>query len=582
MKITEKDISALRIVSMISGIFILIIALTMLFSLIQLKTIDPLDNPVLLDLQEQYNSNPDNADLAEQIRAIDLMARKAYFSSRRQIEIGSYLLLIGAAVFILCQMLISGQEKVLPSGPGEKKDPLANLRMGRRLLFISASVITFLALASSFILRDSLPDLRSEQHDRSGQGVFSGIFRSDKNGTSQEETDDYIISGEEFVVHESDFPFFRGVDGRGIAGGSGYPTEWDGDEGKNIKWKTIIPREGKSSPVIWKDRIFITGAEAKTCEVYCLDKNNGDIIWTASASDLPGEPEELPEMDPDAGLAVSTAAVNEYGVCAIYANGNLICLDHDGNRKWAKNLGTPENIYGYASSLIMYNNILAVQFDSNEKISLMGFDIGSGELIYETIRKGRPVWSSPVIGHFDGKAQIIINGNPDVTAFDPLTGEELWSVECMSGDVAPSVALNSSIVYAVTDYAKLAAIKPGENASIIWEDNMYTPDVASPVATNKYLFVPTGYGEIACYNAALGDTLWTHYFMESFYASPVIADNKVFFLDRTGMMRIVEAAGEFILVAEPTIGEPTDCTPAFSEKEIFIRGRDYLYCISEN
>ncbi len=73
----------------------------------------------------------------------------------------------------------------------------------------------------------------------------------------------------------------------------GYPTEWDVDEGKNIKWKTIIPREGKSSPVIWKTGSYITGAEAKTCEVYCLDKNNGDIIWTASASDLPGEPEEL-------------------------------------------------------------------------------------------------------------------------------------------------------------------------------------------------------------------------------------------------------------------------------------------------
>ena len=156
MKITEKDISALRIVSMISGIFILIIALTMLFSLIQLKTIDPLDNPVLLDLQEQYNSNPDNADLAEQIRAIDLMARKAYFSSRRQIEIGSYLLLIGAAVFILCQMLISGQEKVLPSAPGEKKDPLANLRMGRRLLFISASVITFLGTACLIYVLNSM------------------------------------------------------------------------------------------------------------------------------------------------------------------------------------------------------------------------------------------------------------------------------------------------------------------------------------------------------------------------------------------------------------------------------------------
>ena len=36
------------------------------------------------------------------------------------------------------------------------------------------------------------------------------------------------------------FPFFRGEDGRGIAGGTGYPAEWNGETGANIKWKISI------------------------------------------------------------------------------------------------------------------------------------------------------------------------------------------------------------------------------------------------------------------------------------------------------------------------------------------------------
>ena len=95
---------------------------------------------------------------------------------------------------------------------------------------------------------------------------------------------------------------------------------------------------------------------------------------------------------------------------------------------------------------------------------------------------------------------MIINGNPYVSGYDPLTGKELWEVECMSGDVAPSVAVNSTMAYAVTDYAKLVAIKPANGVSIVWEDNTYTPDVSSPVATDQFLFVSTGNGDVACYN----------------------------------------------------------------------------------
>ena len=67
-----------------------------------------------------------------------------------------------------------------------------------------------------------------------------------------------------------------------------------------------MPKKGKSSPVIWGDKIFITGAQDMMCEVYCINKKTGEILWTGSASDIPGEPAVLPKMDQEAGLAVST------------------------------------------------------------------------------------------------------------------------------------------------------------------------------------------------------------------------------------------------------------------------------------
>ena len=560
--LTDNDINTLKVVSQISGGFTLIVAFTMIFSMVQLKLINPLDNPALLSVKEQFDKDPVNAGKAEQVRAMDLMARKAYFSSRWQVETGSYLLLAGALMFILCQRLIADNKKISPVLPGAKQDLLLKQEKNRKYLIAAASLITVTAIVSSFLLRSDLPDPTGQLSILSpGEG---------KSSIKAPEPD------------KTNYPSFRGQDSRGIAGGSGYSTVWNGSEGKNIEWKTEIPKSGQSSPAIWEDKIFLTGAEEKECEVYCIDKKTGKILWTGKASNFPGEPEVLPETDRDAGLAASTVAVNDKVVCAIFANGNLASFDHEGKLLWSKNIGLPANVYGYSSSLVIFENLLLVQFDSNEKISLMGFEAETGELKWETIRKGRPVWSSPVIAYFGGKAQIVINGNPNVTSFDITTGNELWAVECMSGDVAPSLAINSTMVYSVTDYAKLAAIKGGTGASIIWQDNTFTPDVSSPVATDDYLFVATGNGDVVCYNSEKGDTLWTHYFTDQFYASPIIAEDKVYLLDRSGVMHIVEAGPEFKIVSEAPLGERADCTPAFSDKRIYIRGKKNLYCISKN
>lgn len=563
MKLSEKDISIIKGISRISGIFTLIVAFTMIFSLLQLKTVQPLDNPALLSVKEQYDKDPANKDKAEQVRAMDLMARKAYFSSRWQVETGSYLLLAGAIVFIFCQRLITGNEKLMPSFNSEKPDNSVIKSKNRQFLLIASSAIVVIAIGASFILRTNLPS-PSPVLLATGQNLIVPVTKE--------------VTAED----NNNFPFFRGYGSRGIVNGSGYPTEWNGTEGKNIKWKVRIPNPGKSSPVIWGDRIYLTGAKDAVCEIYCVNKSTGGLIWTKSANNIPGEPATIPKTDPDGGLAVSTAATNGELVCAIFANGNLICLDKNGEKKWSKNIGVPESSYGYTSSLLIYQNILIVQFDCNIKVSLMGFDLETGNLKWETPRQGRPANSSPVLAEFDGKTQVIVNGNPFVAGYDAVSGKELWSVNCMSGDVVPSVGVNSKMVYAVTDYAKLVAIKPGNSAAIVWADNAYTPDVSSPVASDKYLFVSTGNGDVACYNAEKGDTLWTHYFEQPFYASPIINDKMVWFLDRTGKMHIVKEDNKLNIVAESPLGENADCTPVFSDKSIYIRGKVNLYCISKN
>ena len=200
MKLNEKDISFLKGLSQVAGIFTVIIALTMLFSLLQLKTINPLDNPVLLSVKDQYDKDPSNANKAEQVRALDLMARKAYFSTRRQVEIGSYLLLAGAVVFIFCQRLIVGNEKLVPVIPGEKSGEFERKNRNRKYLLVSATFISVAAVIASFMLRSDLPDLSQDG---------AGINIAERTGSDKES----------FKPDKTNFPFFRGQDSHGIAGG---------------------------------------------------------------------------------------------------------------------------------------------------------------------------------------------------------------------------------------------------------------------------------------------------------------------------------------------------------------------------
>jgi outer membrane protein assembly factor BamB len=312
----------------------------------------------------------------------------------------------------------------------------------------------------------------------------------------------------------------------------------------------------------------------------CFNKNNGELLWTSPATGIPGEPAEPPETSEDTGLAAPSTATDGNLVCAIFGTGNLVCLDMEGTRVWAKNLGLPENHYGHSSSLIIHNGLLLVQYDHFTKKSLIALDLNTGNQVWETIRQVDISWASPVIAEFNGIEQVILTSAPSVKSYDIETGRELWSADCMSGEVGPSVATNSRYVFAVNDFATLSAIDPLNNGEVIWQDNEYTPEVASPVATEDLVFVLTTWGGVAAYDVATGDMVWDHEFDYGFYASPVIAGGMIYMLDQAGVMHIVKASREFDLVAVSPLGERANTTPAFSEGKIYLRTDDNLYCIT--
>ena len=205
----------------------------------------------------------------------------------------------------------------------------------------------------------------------------------------------------------------------------------------------------------------------------------------------------------------------------------------------------------------------------------------TGEQIWKTSRDVKISWSSPILVNTGTQTEAMLVAEPFVISYNPTTGKELWRFNCISGEVGPSLAYADGVVFSVNDYSKLAALKIGSSPQLLWESDEYMSDIPSPVATSKYLFLPTSYGMMICYDAKTGEKYWEKDFATPTYASPMLADGNVYQMDKKGMMHIFKADKTYTVVNESSLGEGSVCTPAFVAGKIIIRGDKNLYCIGK-
>ncbi len=207
----------------------------------------------------------------------------------------------------------------------------------------------------------------------------------------------------------ANWPRFRGPQGAGIAAFGDIPQKWNGATGESVLRKTAVELPGMSSPIIWNRRVFIAGATAQRREVYCLDAENGNLLWTRRVAHQASDVEVAVETA--TGFAASTPATDGQRVYAIFANGDLVAFDFEGNELWSHAFGKLDNPYGHASSLATYRERVIVQLDqglgSDNKSRLMAMDGATGRLVWEVQRPVPASWATPVVIQFENPPRII-------------------------------------------------------------------------------------------------------------------------------------------------------------------------------
>jgi outer membrane protein assembly factor BamB len=372
---------------------------------------------------------------------------------------------------------------------------------------------------------------------------------------------------------------FRGYMGHGISYHTNIPESWNGSTGEHVKWKVAFSKPGYNTPVIWGDRIFLSGADASARIVACYNRNTGQLIWEREVKGIPGSPASPPRVSEDTGLAAPTMAVDGIRVYAIFATGDVVAFDLDGQQVWGRNLGVPNNHYGHSSSLQVWENKLVVQYDTNTKGRMLALNTATGETIWDVDRPVHISWSSPILIEKDGKIQIVTTSDPYIMGQDLQTGAELWKVEALMGEVGPSAAYANGLVYGTNEYARTVAVKPEEGSSFVWETDEYMSEASSPVAYKDLLFLATTYGVLVCYDANTGEKIWEKEFNDGFYSSPMIADGKLYIIDLDGVTHIMKADRNGAMVGEPELGEDGFALPVFADGVIYLRGYEHLYCI---
>jgi outer membrane protein assembly factor BamB len=593
-------------VALISGIFSAVVALLLLLNFWHMKQHEPLESKTIEVLVQRLANEPNNEELKEEIRSFDLLARKAYFTSRWQVKSGTWLMLVGGIILAVSLKIYTDLRSRIEE-PEKVTEELLRARANAQYwLLMAGGLILGFSLVSGYLTNDYLKDYQQmgmaeetgqaqsdvevinvfpDQQDSTAVASDSTAFTGPEvaneavtKGQTQQASTQQRFNREDFKKNQATF---RGYMGQGISYSKNIPVAWNGSSGENIKWKVAFSKFGFSSPVIWGDKIFISGGDEQSRVVSCYNRNTGQLLWEKPVTGIPGSPASPPRVSDDTGLAAPTMVVDGNRVYAIFATGDIIAFDMEGNKVWGRNLGVPINHYGHSSSLQIWNNKVVVQYDTGAGGRMLGLNTSTGETVWDVKRPVNISWSSPILIDVEGRIEIVTTADPFVSGHDLETGAEIWKVEALMGEVGASAAYGDGLVFATNEYARLVAIEPKPNAEFVWENDEYLSEASSPVEYNGLLYTATSYGVLACYDAKTGEKKFEKEFNNGFYSSPMIADGKLYLIDIRGVTHILKADASGTVIAEPQLGEGGYAVPAFADGLIYIRGEEHLYCIGK-
>ncbi len=393
------------------------------------------------------------------------------------------------------------------------------------------------------------------------------------------------------VCLAENWPCWRGPRGDGTSLEANVPAQWDGAKGENIAWKVAIPYGGHSSPIVWENRVFVTGADTTKTRrmLMAFDRRDGKLVWERDVDEAPLEKKHKLNS-----WASGTPATDGRLVFASFLDEKemlVAAYDFDGNEKWKVRPGVFSSVHGYCTSPVLFEKLVIVNGDHDGAAYLAALDRDTGKTVWKTDRENKTrSYCTPIIRDIDGRTQMILSGSKCVASYDPRTGERHWILDGPTEQFVASPVENKGLIFITGGFPDkhILAIDPRgsgkitEQSHVKWHHlNKGVSYVPSPVAAGQYFYCVADGGIGGCYDAATGEIKWHERLGRHHSGSLVAAAGRVYFLDDDGMTHVLEVGPEFKVLATNPLGEEAYSSPAISRGQIFIRGEHHLFCIGD-
>ena len=350
------------------------------------------------------------------------------------------------------------------------------------------------------------------------------------------------------------------------------------------------PRSGRSSR-----RRGGFGGGSKPTEEYryvlmSLDRNTGKENWRrVAATQVPHEGHHR-----DHGYASGSPVTDGEHIIVSFGSRGLYCYDMKGKLQWKKDFGDmrTRNSFGEGSSPALHGDTVVLLWDHEGDSAIYALDKKTGKLKWKTDRNEASGWCTPVVTIHDGVTQVIVNGTRAVRSYQLSDGKLLWQCSGQTANAIPSVVVDENFAYAMSGFrgAHLAAIELGgsgdltDSKSVSWTANRGTPYTPSPLLSNGRIWYLSGNnGVLSVRDTKSGKLLVEGERLNGVsgvYASPVSAGGRVYIAGRNGTVSVLKDSAKLELLATNELDDKFDCSPAVVGNQMFLRGKEHLYCIA--